>query len=250
PGDSFEVVFRQSGDTPAEGDPRILAAEFTNQGHPYQAFWYQDDNGDGDYYTVSGQSVHESILRAPLRYDHISSRFSYHRMNPVLHIVRPHYGVDYAAPMGTPVKAAANGRIKFIGRDGGYGRLVVIESFGKYDTYYAHLHRFAHGLSRGTRVHQGEVIGYVGESGEATGPHLHYGIRVAGHWRDPRTVPLPKARPLPIDQLARFEDRIQPWLAMLDHPADVEIASGEPIDSRDTGSTSLRSAPSRHVMAR
>jgi murein DD-endopeptidase MepM/ murein hydrolase activator NlpD len=206
PGDWFTVIY-------GAGTRNIIAAELSIQGHVYRAFRFQDGKDGDRYFTTTGQSLHQSIMRAPLDYSFISSRFSYHRLDPILHVIRPHYGVDYAAPMGTPVKAAADGRIRFLGVSPGYGNLIVISSFGKYETYYAHLHRFAAGLHDGSTVKQGHVIGYVGESGEATGPHLHFGIRVDGVWRNPLTVPLPDAKPLPKVELTAFRQHIAPLLA-------------------------------------
>jgi len=218
PGDRFSVIYGQlwrKGKRLSNQD--ILAAEFVNQGHRYRAFRFEDPRGHVGYYTADGHSVAKGILRAPVHYTHISSGFSYHRMDPVLHIVRPHYGVDYAAPIGTPVKAAADGRVVYRARDGGYGRLVVIKSFGRYKTYYAHLHRFDRHVHEGDYVHQGQVIGFVGESGQATGPHLHFGIKVNGVWKNPRTVPLPSASPVPRKYLAQFKKEIAPLLARLNN---------------------------------
>jgi murein DD-endopeptidase MepM/ murein hydrolase activator NlpD len=216
PGDTFEVVYDEGAGPHGTSHGRILAAEVNVNGQRHQVFWFAGDGRSGQYYTADGKLLRGSFSRAPLHYKRISSHFSYHRMNPVLHIVRPHYGVDYAAPMGTPVKAAANGKIIFCGRGGGYGRLIVVRSFKHYKTYYAHLHGFAKGLSAGDWVHRGQVIGYVGESGIATGPHLHFGIQVDGVWKNPLTVPLPEARPLPQSALAEFRRRIGPFIAALD----------------------------------
>jgi len=238
PGDFFEVVYRQlwkDGQKLRNGG--IVAAQYVNRGHRYRAYRFTLPDGKTGYYKADGKSVSKGIERAPLHYKYISSPFSYHRYDPVVHVWRPHYGVDYAAPTGTPVHAAADGRVVWARRDGGYGNLVVIRSFGRYKTYYAHLHRFARGIHKGMHVHQGELIGYVGQTGEATGPHLHFGIMVNGRWRNPRTVPLPSDKPIPHKYLAEFRTRIKPLKQALDtmeaerrqkgQPTRVAAASGE-----------------------
>jgi murein DD-endopeptidase MepM/ murein hydrolase activator NlpD len=236
-GDWFTAIYapgRPSSMT--AGTRTIIAAELSIRGHIYRAFRFPESEVVDEYFTEAGQSLHRSILRAPLNYSHIASIFSYHRLDPVLGIIRPHFGVDYAAPMGTPIGAAADGYIRFLGVDGGYGNLIVITSFGRYETYYAHLLRFAPGLHAGSRVQQGHVIGYVGESGEATGPHLHYGIKVNGRWSDPLTVPLPDAKPLPKAERAEFQQQVATLLAQLQSAGMVQ---GPP------RSTAMRVADSR-----
>jgi murein DD-endopeptidase MepM/ murein hydrolase activator NlpD len=230
PGDWFSAIYAPTDSkTTSIQSHGIVAAEISVHNRIYRAFLFKIGTSRDLYYTADGQNLQQSILRAPLKYERISSPFSYHRLDPVLHVIRPHYGVDYAAPMGTPVAAAANGYIRFIGQDAGYGNLVVISSFGKYETYYAHLRRFAPGLHIDSRVTQGQRIGYVGESGEATGPHLHFGIKVNGVWRNPRTVPLPNASPLPKEDWTAFQQSIAPLLAELDRrdEQDVQLASSE-----------------------
>jgi len=240
PGDRFRVVYRQPfvGDHPLQPG-RIVAVRLQVDGKTHRAFWFQPDDGHGGaYYDARGRNLAQGILRAPLHYKYISSGFSYHRLNPVTHVVEPHYGVDYAARIGTPVHAAANGRVHCAHRVRGYGRLVVINSFGHYQTYYAHLHRYAKGLHEGEWVHQGQLIGYVGESGETTGPHLHFGIRKDRRWVNPRTASIPSGPPVPHNRLAAFHQHIQPLLADLrTEPGQLRLAGREPNGTYTDGAT-------------
>lgn len=216
-GDQFTVIYDQvwhDGDKIRNGD--ILAAEFNNNGTTYRAFRYVDKNGNANYYTADGKSLRKALLRAPVKYKYISSSFNRHRKHPILHIVRPHLGTDYAAPMGTPVKAAGDGRVEFAGRKHGYGNVILIRHNARYETVYAHLHKFAKGVHAGDHVKQGQLIGYVGATGLATGPHLHFGVRVDGRFQNPRTVALPNAAPVPKKALAEFKKRTEPLLAQLD----------------------------------
>ena len=230
-GDWFTAIYApQNPSSAAGGTRKIIAAALSIRGQVYRAFLFQDGGAGAvaQYFTATGQSLRQSILRAPLNYSHISSGFSLHRLDPVLGVTRPHFGVDYAAPMGTPVGAAADGYIHFVGDGGGYGNLVMITSFGKYETYYAHLKRFAPGLHVGSRVQQGHVIGYVGESGEATGPHLHYGIRVNGRWYDPLTVALPNGKPLPKAAWSEFQQQVAALLPELQGPGTMQASTTSP----------------------
>ena len=216
-GDSFTVVYEElwrDGEKLRNGD--ILAAEFINQGTVYRAARYRDASGRSDYYTPDGHSVRKAFLRAPVEFSRISSRFNPRRRHPILNTIRAHKGVDYAAPTGTPVRAAGDGRIHFRGRQGGYGNHVVIEHGGGISTLYGHLSRFAKGASHGQRVRQGQVIGYVGSTGLASGPHLHYEYRVNGVHRNPQTVKLGDARPIADELRADFDARSAPLLAELD----------------------------------
>lgn len=228
-GDRFTIIYGQvwqDGKKLRNGD--ILAAEFVNRGTLYRAFRFVAPDGDADYYSASGNSLHKALLRAPLHYKYISSPFSRHRMHPILHIVRPHLGVDYAAPTGTPVEAAGDGRVEFAGRKGGYGNVVLIRHNASYETVYGHLHNFAKGLHRGEWVKQGQIIGNVGATGLATGPHLHFGIRVDGRFRDPRAVALPRGAAVPRRYMARFERAVHPLaseLSALDNADGTRLAS-------------------------
>jgi murein DD-endopeptidase MepM/ murein hydrolase activator NlpD len=217
-GTRFTVVYdkRRVGDKQLSPGP-IVAAKLVLHDQTLQAFRFAGADGEAGYYDAHGRSMHPTLLRTPVHYTRISSPFSLHRFDPVVHVWRPHYGVDLAAPSGTPVEAAGDGRIVFIGRDGGYGNLIKIDNFGPYTTRYAHLRRFARGLHAGSHVHQGQIIGYVGETGEATGPHLHFEIRVNGRPHNPLTVRLPAGEPLSHRERRHFEASIQPLVAMLDN---------------------------------
>lgn len=175
---------------------RLLSAEFVNQGRTYQAVWFQNNEGQGGYYTLDGKNIRKAFLRSPLEFSRVSSGFSSSRLHPVLKTWRAHRGVDYAAPTGTRIKATGSGAVEFVGRQGGYGNLVVLRHQSKYTTWYGHLSRFAPGMRRGKRVDQGDVIGFVGSTGVATGPHLHYEFRINNVHQNPLRVVMPSAPPL------------------------------------------------------
>ena len=205
-GDKFTVVYEMNysnGTLLSTG--RIQAAEFINQGRTYRAVYFQKDAQHGDYYTPEGKSVRKTFLRSPIEYSRVSSGFSYSRLHPILHTRRAHKGVDFAAPTGTRVKATADGVIASVGKEGGYGNVIKINHQGKYTTVYGHLSRYAKGLQRGQRVAQGEVIGYVGNTGVSTGPHLHYEFKVGGKQHNPMRVALPDAKPIDKADLAAFQ---------------------------------------------
>ncbi len=219
-GDQFRVSYEavsQDGQYLRDGD--ILAVEFVNQGKTYQAVRYVDPAGTAAYYTPDGRSLRKAFLRAPVEFSRISSRFNPTRRHPVLNRIRAHRGVDYAAPIGTPVRAAGEGRVKFVGIKGGYGKVVEIAHVGGVVTLYGHLSRFAKGLRSGQKVSQGQVIGAVGMTGLATGPHLHYEYQVRGVHKDPQKVALPKAEPIPASLMTDFETQTAPLLAMLATPS-------------------------------
>ncbi|HEX4389104.1 MAG TPA: peptidoglycan DD-metalloendopeptidase family protein, partial [Steroidobacteraceae bacterium] len=196
-GDTFVVTYPEYySDGVYLRDGPIEAAEFVNQGHDYKAVRYTDPDGGSHYYTPDGKSMHKAFLRAPVEFSRVSSRFNSARFHPILNLIRAHKGVDYAAPVGTPVRAAGDGRIRFAGRKGGYGNVVEIEHSASIVTVYGHLSRFAHGTQVGAHVTQGVVIAYVGMTGLATGPHLHYEYRVNGVFKNPQTVVLPGASPI------------------------------------------------------
>jgi murein DD-endopeptidase MepM/ murein hydrolase activator NlpD len=214
-GDSFHVVYEdiyRDGERLRGGD--ILAATFVNQGKTYQVFRYTFADGKTEYYDGDGRPMKKSFLRMPIDFARLSSRFSNARRHPVLGTVRAHRGVDYAAPTGTQIKAAGDGRITFAGWRNGYGRTVILDHGNGVTTLYAHMSRFS-SYKTGARVSQGATIGYVGASGLASGPHLHYEFRVHGVHRDPLTVTMPKPQPLPAGELARFRQQTQPMLARL-----------------------------------
>jgi murein DD-endopeptidase MepM/ murein hydrolase activator NlpD len=197
-GDQFAVIYEDLYlDGERIGTGNILAAEFVNRDTLYRAVRYTDPQGHTDYYAPNGRSMRKTFLRTPVAFTRISSRFSTGRKHPILNRIRAHKGVDYAAPRGTPVKATGSGKIVLRGKKGGYGNTVVIQHGSSYSTLYAHLSKFARSAKQGKRVKQGDVIGYVGSTGLATGPHLHYEFRVNGVHRNPLTVKLPDAAPLP-----------------------------------------------------
>ena len=215
-GDEFTVIFEELWrDGVKLRDGEIVAAEFINQGESYRAARYIDGANISDYFTPEGRSVRKAFLRAPVDFTRISSNFNPNRRHPVLNSIRAHRGVDYAAPKGTPIKAAGDGKVTFRGVNNGYGNSIILQHGGNITTLYAHMSRFA-GYRIGSRVKQGQVIGYVGMSGLATGPHLHYEYRINGVHRNPRTVPLPPADPVPAQQRTYFEAAAAPLWRQLD----------------------------------
>ncbi|MEZ5500561.1 MAG: peptidoglycan DD-metalloendopeptidase family protein [Steroidobacteraceae bacterium] len=217
PGDSFSVVYEElQQDGKYVKDGAVIAASFTNRGREYRAVRYVDPEGNTQYYSPDGKSMRKAFLRAPLKFTRVSSRFNPNRRHPVLNRIRAHKGVDYAAPTGTPVRASGDGRVRFVGVRGGYGRVVELDHGHGIVTVYAHLSRFARGLGSGRKVAQGELVGYVGMTGLANGPHLHYEYRVNGRHRDPLKVPLPSADPVPERWRGDFEAQAHWALATLD----------------------------------
>ncbi|WP_425434226.1 OapA family protein [Marinobacter zhejiangensis] len=230
-GDTFSVVYEElylDGEKIDNG--RILAASFNNDDRELKAVFYTDDDGVSAYYTPDGRSMRKAFLRTPVDFARISSHFNLARRHPVLHRIRAHKGTDYAAGPGTPIRAAGDGKVLLAGRKGGYGNTVVLQHGNNITTLYAHMQGFARGVRTGGRVNQGQVIGYVGSSGLATGPHLHYEFRVNGAPRNPVTVPLPDAEPIPSQEVARFETATQSLLAQLDtyrSTSAIALARGE-----------------------
>ena len=196
-------------------DGPILAAEFVNRGRTYQALRYVGKNGRADYFTPKGEHLRKQFLRTPVDFTRISSHFNPRRLHPILKRIRPHRGVDYAAPTGTPVYAAGDGKVTFRGWKGGYGRVIFIRHGIRYTTVYAHLSRYARGLRVGSRVTQGQVIGRVGSSGMSTGPHLHYEFRIDGVHRNPVKVKFPALKPMRYAEQADFRQQTWPMLIAL-----------------------------------
>jgi murein DD-endopeptidase MepM/ murein hydrolase activator NlpD len=228
-GDTFSLLFEEhylDGEKLRDGN--ILAAEFTNRGESYRAVLFTTPDGHSQYYSPDGASMRKAFLRSPVDFRRISSTFQRERFHPVLGTKRPHRGVDYAAATGTPIKAAGDGKIIFRGTKGGYGNTVILQHGGKYTTLYAHLSAFRSGLGNGSRVKQGQVIGYVGKTGVATGPHLHYEFRVDGAHRNPLTVKFPDAAPLAKAYQAAFQQQSQQLFAQLDLFRRVQVASSAP----------------------
>ena len=215
--DSFSLIYQQGFlDNEKIDDVTILAAEFVNQGQSYRAIRYTNTEGETGYFTPEGESMRKAFIRTPLDFTRISSPFNLKRRHPILNRIRAHKGVDYAAPRGTPIKAAGRATIQSIGNQRGYGRTIVLKHAGKYTTLYAHMKGFAKGLRKGSRVKQGQTIGYVGSSGLATGPHLHYEFRIDGVHHNPLTVKLPRSISLATKYQSDFKAKAQPLIAKLD----------------------------------
>ena len=215
-GDQFNVIYEGSydeGELLKTGD--VLAAEFVNNGKVYRAVGFRDANNEMQYYTPDGKSLHKSFLRSPLEFTRISSGFSLGRFHPILQRLKAHKGVDMAAPTGTRIKASGDAVVDFVGRKGGYGNVIVLKHANGVSTVYGHLSRFAAGLRRGAKVAQGEIIGFVGMTGLATGPHLHYEFLLNGQHRDPMKVALPKANPIAVQNQAQFDAISQQLTAQL-----------------------------------
>jgi murein DD-endopeptidase MepM/ murein hydrolase activator NlpD len=215
-GDTFKLVYEEKfKDDVKVSEGPILAAEFFNNKRIIKTVRYEMPDGNNEYYSDSGASMRKAFIRTPLNFTRISSKFNLNRRHPVLNTIRAHKGVDYAAPTGTPVKAAGDGTITSFGRNGGYGRVIEIKHGGTYSTLYAHLSKYGRGLKKGSKVKQGQTIGYVGMSGLATGPHLHYEFRVNGAVRNPLTVSLPKADSIPESLQADFRQKSAPLISQL-----------------------------------
>jgi len=215
-GDRFAVVFETATfDGRTVRSLRVLAAEFSGRKQTFRAVWFQDPWGRGGYYTPDGENLRKVFLRSPLEFSRVTSGFGVRR-HPVLQQWRTHQGVDYGAPTGTKVKATGDGVVAFAGRRSGYGNLIVLKHHGGYSTYYAHLRDFARGLKPGNRILQGETIGYVGQTGWATGPHLHYEFRAHDQNRNPLTMTFQPAQPLLEIEQPAFKRTAEPLLARLD----------------------------------
>ena len=215
-GDMFTVVYEKIFVGNKEIDSgNILSAEFINRGHTYTAVRFEDKDGTADYFTPEGKSMRKAFLRTPVDFARISSRFNLKRKHPVLNRIRAHKGVDYAARSGTPIKTTGDGKIIYRGRKGGYGRVVIVQHGQKYSSLYAHMSRYKKGQKVGSHVKQGQIIGYVGKSGLATGAHLHYEFRINGVHRNPLTVKLPAAKPIKKSLFSAFKKQTRVHLAHL-----------------------------------
>jgi murein DD-endopeptidase MepM/ murein hydrolase activator NlpD len=205
-GDTFGIYYENiyvDGDFVKTG--RILGAEMLNDGRKTVAIYYEDSEGGSGYYNAKGRSLRRMLLKSPLRYRRISSYFSRRRYHPILKRYRPHHGIDYAAPTGTPVEAAGSGKVSFVGWKKGYGRFIVIKHKNSYSTAYGHLSRYKKGLKRGSKVDQGDVIGYVGSTGISTGPHLHYELRRGKRLINPLSVKPEPNKYIPEAERERFK---------------------------------------------
>lgn len=225
PHDRFTVIYREhyfGGEKLGDGD--ILAAELDLSGHRYRAIGFPDKQGRLRYYTPAGKGIEPAFTRYPLHFERVSSPFGAKRLHPILGIVRPHTGIDLAAPRGTPIRAPGDGVIEYRGWEHGYGRTIMIDHGRGYETLYAHMSRYNRKLHDGDRVTKGELIGYVGSTGLATGPHLHYEIRVDGVPRNPATVTLPGDPPLASARMAAFKQKAQPLLAQMALLSNTRVA--------------------------
>jgi len=215
-GDAFKVIYEETYvDNRMVGINRVRSACFRSNNKDYYAFLYEV-NGKKEYFDENGQSLQRSFLKAPLKFTRISSRFSRSRIHPILRIARPHFGVDYAAPRGTPVVALGDGKVTEAGWKGGYGRHISIRHNSIYLTSYAHLSGYAKNLKAGTHVSQGEVIGYVGSSGLATGPHLDFRVYKNGEPVDPLHLESPRSDPVPAQELSGYKLQSGRWKTRLD----------------------------------
>lgn len=205
-GDHFNVVYEtfwQNGEFVNTG--RVLAGEFGNSGKLFQSVWFDEAGGSGGYYSFDGKSLKKAFLKSPLEFTRVSSGFSM-RVHPISGQWKRHTGVDFAAVTGTPIRATSDGVIEHLGPQGGYGNLVIVKHWSNYSTAYAHMSRFANGMHKGSKVSQGEVIGYVGTTGWSTGPHLHYEFRVNNEPRDPSSISVAAAAPLAPNDLSKFKN--------------------------------------------
>lgn len=226
PGDAFYVVFEELyHDNEFIGYGDILAAEFVNQGDAYRGIQYEREDGASDYFAPDGASMRKAFLRAPVHFSRISSNFNLRRVHPLFKTVRPHRGIDYAAPNGTPILAAGDGKVKVASRTKANGNYVVIQHGEQFVTKYLHLSKFGRNVKSGRKVEQGQVIGYVGATGWATAPHLHYEFLVNGVHQNPRTVSLPDAAPITPDELPLFRAHTQQYAALLDsYKSQISVA--------------------------
>jgi murein DD-endopeptidase MepM/ murein hydrolase activator NlpD len=227
-GDEFDVIYEQKViNGKAVGTGTILSARFTNRGKTYTAVRYTNKQGNSSYYTADGNSMRKAFIRTPVDFARISSKFSMGRKHPILNKIRAHKGVDYAAPRGTPIKAAGDGKVLLAGRRGGYGNTVIIQHGNTYRTLYGHMQGFAKGVKTGGTVKQGQVIGYIGTTGLSTGPHLHYEFQVNGVHVDPLGQKLPMADPIAKSERARFLAQSQPLMARMDQEKATMLASSK-----------------------
>ena len=235
-GDRFSLMYEEiyvDGELVKVGD--IVAASFQNMGRKHEAVRYTDITGRSDYYTPDGMSMRKAFIRDPVHFTHISSRFNPRRLHPIHKRVMPHRGIDYAAPRGTPVVASGHGKVSIRRQNDASGKYVVIQHGEQYTTKYLHLSAFAKGIKPGVTVNQGQTIGYVGATGWATAPHLHYEFLVNGVHRNPKTVKLPKALPIATDEMQRFKNSISPVLAQLNAVSGSGFASRGSADSSTGG---------------
>jgi len=225
-GDNYYVQWEeiwQDGEFVTDGE--IIMAEFNNNGRTNRAIRFIDDSGRSDYFTPDGHSVRKAFIRAPVDFTRVSSNFNPRRRHPILNTIRAHRGVDYAAPRGTPIRAAGDGKVIFRGTKNGYGKAIIVQHGGNITTLYAHMSKYASKSWVGARVRQGQTIGYVGATGLATANHLHYEYRINGVHRNPRTVELPQANPIADKYRARFLAASAPILEELEQFKSTQLAT-------------------------
>ena len=224
-GDRFSLVYEAIvGDGEYLGVGRVLSAEFINQGRTLRAVFFRDYQGRSGYYTPAGSNVRKAFLRSPIEFSRVTSGFSSARFHPILQTWRAHKGIDYGAPAGTRVRATADGHVTFVGRKGGYGNVMVVRHPNGYETLYAHLSGFSQGIRPGRRVAQGEVVGFVGSTGLATGPHLHYEFHVNGVHQNPMKLAIPPGPPITAQLRPEFERASTPLLERLDILRHTDLA--------------------------
>ncbi|MDO5484069.1 MAG: peptidoglycan DD-metalloendopeptidase family protein [Desulfovibrionaceae bacterium] len=241
-GDSFAVlVEKRYRDGEYKGYGRVLAARFTNRGKSFEGYLFRDGKGRAQYYNQKGENLRKTLLQAPLAFTRLTSRFSYNRKHPVLGIRRPHLGVDYAAPTGTPVKAVGDGVVTLRGWVGGYGNQIILRHDAGLESMYAHLSGYARGLKKGSRVRQGQVIGFVGSTGLSTGPHLDFRLRQRGKFIDPTKAINPRSAPVSKKSMPAFKKVMAEELAYLkgekhlgDYTPDSIVPEREPEDAGKT----------------
>ncbi|PVZ15777.1 MULTISPECIES: peptidoglycan DD-metalloendopeptidase family protein [unclassified Pseudomonas] len=226
--DQFDVIYEQRVlDGKVIGTGSILSARFISRGKTYTAVRYTNKQGNSSYYTADGNSMRKAFVRSPVDFARISSRFSGARAHPILNKIRAHQGVDYAAARGTPIKATGDGKVILAGRKGGYGNTVIIQHGNTYRTLYGHMQGFAKGIRSGSAVKQGQVIGYIGTTGLATGPHVHYEFQVNGVHVDPLGQKLPMADPIAKGEKGRFMQQSQTLMARMDQERSTLVASSK-----------------------
>jgi murein DD-endopeptidase MepM/ murein hydrolase activator NlpD len=231
-GDKFSVIYEEryvDGIKASPGD--IIAAEFVNQDRTYQAIRFEDADGVVDYYTPEGDTLRKPFIRTPVEFARVSSKFNPYRRHPILHTIRAHKGVDYSAPIGTPVRSVGDGVISMATTQRGYGKVIEVEHGSQYSTLYAHLNGFAPSVKNGAKVKQGQIIGYVGKTGMATGPHLHYEFRVNGVHKDPLTVELPNSQPINSRHKSQFLAYAKDVMNQLSNYQSFDLAEAKPSSS-------------------
>ncbi|MGD0626109.1 MAG: M23 family metallopeptidase [Thermodesulfobacteriota bacterium] len=236
PGDRFQMLVEEYyvGETFVRYG-RILYAEYKSASKWIQGIYFQPPGGPGDYYTPQGDSLRKALLRSPLKFTRISSGYSKSRRHPILGGYRPHYGVDYAAPAGSPVWAVADGTVVFCGQNGGYGKQIILKHPNRYQSMYGHLSRFAPGIRNGKPIHQKQIIGYVGSTGLSTAPHLDFRLLKNGIFRNPRREISPPAPSLRQDQMVEFKETTDPVIRWVQDPSAPKYQKVASLSSRNLG---------------